>query len=434
MNKVPRRARKEKLEIAIVGLSHQTAPLEIRERLAFPPFILDRALQDINLLPDVRENLIISTCNRVEVIFASARPADAIEQVKEFLIRFHHLSRETLEKYFYIYSQQEAVSHLFRVTSSLDSMVVGEPQILGQVKEGYRAALHNRCCGLVLNRFSHKAFSVAKRVRTETTLGNLAVSISSVAVELAKKIFGELKGKSALLLGAGDMAELAAAYFIRQGVKELIVANRTYERGKKLAAKFEGVAVEFDHFPHYLNEVDIVLSSTGSMEFIIKKERMLKVIKARKNRPIFLIDIAVPRDIDPMVNEVANVYLYDIDDLASVADGNLEERQHQAQRAEEIVAEETARFSAWLKSLEVTPTVVSLIHKLRAIRDAELSRSISKFRATPPEDRKTLERLARRLVNKILHEPITRLKQNAGDPDALAMVEATRKLFGLDED
>jgi glutamyl-tRNA reductase len=408
--------------------------LEIRERLAFPPFILDRALLDIHRLPEVREDLIISTCNRVEVIFVSARPAEAIEQVKEFLRKFHHLSQEELEKYFFIYSQQEAVAHLFRVASSLDSMVVGESQILGQVKEGYRAATHNRCCGLVLSRFLHKAFSVAKRVRTETSLGNLAVSVSSVAVELAKKIFGELKGKSVLLLGAGDMAELAAAYFIRQGIKELIVANRTYERGKELAIKFEGVAVEFEHFPHYLNEVDIVLSSTGSMEFIIKKERIDKVIKARKNRPIFLIDIAVPRDIDPMVNEVANVYLYDIDDLSSVAGGNLEERQHQAQSAEDIVAEETATFSAWLKSLEVTPTVVSLIQKLRTIRDEELSRSISRFSGLPPEDRKTLERLTRRLVNKILHEPITRLKRNAADPDGLAMVEAVRKLFGLDEE
>lgn len=422
----------ERLKIIIVGASHRTAPVEVRERLAFSPHALSASLEQVKNLPHVQENLILSTCNRMEVLLVTNDVPAAMTEVKEFLAGYQSLEQEELEKYLYAHANRDAVKHLFRVAASLDSMVLGEAQILGQLKDAYRTAAHGHCCGLVLNRLLHKAFSVAKRVRTETSLGNYAVSVSYVAVELGKKIFGDLKEKSVLLLGAGEMAELAASNLLRAGVNELIVANRTFKRGQELAAKFQGIAIEFSQFSRYLQDVDIVLSSTGSMEFLIKKDKMAKVIKARKNRPLFLIDIAVPRDIDPTVNEIDNVYLYDIDDLQSVADANLSQRKQEAGRAEEIVEEETNQFLIWLDGLLATPTIVSLIHTIRGIKEAEVKKALARLKQNNPEDKKAVEALARAIVNKVLHRPITRLKKSAGSAEGLALVDAARKLFDLD--
>lgn len=421
-----------KLDIVIVGANHRTASVEIRERLTFPANSLPASLKEVNALPHVQENLILSTCNRTELLVVTDNLLAATATIKGFLGRCHGFELEELENYLYVQANREAVKHLFRVASSLDSMVLGEAQILGQLKDAYRFASHAHCCGLVLNRLMHKAFSVAKRVRTETSLGSYAVSVSSVAVELGKKIFGDLKDKSILLIGAGEMAELAAGSLVKAGVSELTIANRTFARAQELAANFQGTAIEFSQFPRYLEDVDIVLSSTGSMEFLIKKDKMVKVLKARKYRPLFLVDIAVPRDIDPTVNEIDNIYLYDIDDLKSVADANLGQRKEEAIRAEEIVDEETNQFLHWLEGLFARPTIISLIHALREIRDKELKKALPRLKGGSPEETKAVEALARAIVNKILHRPITRIKKSAGSAEGLALTDAVRKLFDLD--
>ncbi len=419
--------------IVIVGLNHRTAPVEVRERLAFPADTIGHALRGLVEREEIVEGVILSTCNRVEVCVLAGEPYQGAAAVREFLSAYHGMPREELNGYLYHHQGEEAVKHLFRVSSSLDSMVLGEPQILGQVKDAYGYAAEFRAIGPILDKFYSKAFSVAKRVRTETKVASSAVSVSYAAVELAKKIFGSLKDKTVLLIGAGEICELAARHLLSAGVKGILVTNRTFERAVKLAEEFDGMPVRFDELLSHLKMADIVLSSTGAPHFILKKQDVEEVLRIRRNRPMFFIDMAVPRDIDPDANQIDNVYVYDIDDLNNVIETNLEERQKEANRAEEIVAGEVQNFFRWLEAQQVTPTIVMLRKKFEEVKNAEVAKAIAVLGVEDPKTKKVVESLASAILNKVLHPPIAALKKDAEGRNLTELVATVRELFDLPE-
>jgi len=423
------------MEILVVGLSHKSAPVEIREKVAFAADCLHEALRAVRDVDGVHEGVIVSTCNRVEIYAAGRKREDGIEGLCRFMARYHGVEEEKLRPHLYVFAGPEAVRHVFRVASSLDSMVVGEPQILGQVKDAYEKAAEGSATGLVLNRFMHKAFSVAKRVRTETRIAQSAVSISFAAVELARKIFGTLEGKKVLVIGAGEMCELAATHLMENGVSGVQVTNRTLARAEALAAKFQGRAVPFEEFRDHLPDVDIVISSTGAPHFVVEVEDVRAAMKARRQKPMFFIDIAVPRDVDPRANDLPNVYLYDVDDLQGVVDANKKEREKEAEKAEQIVGGEVLGFLAWLRTLEVTPTIRALRERFDGIRRAEMDKTLKSFgEGLTDKQRRSLEAMGQAIVNKILHEPTVHLKRLAEEPELEFSVDAVRRLFGLPED
>ncbi len=422
------------MNIIVLGLNHKTAPVEIRERLAFSEERLEEALKRLKGVEGIKEGLILSTCNRVELLVVARDYHAGVNGVKRFLSDYHNIPIPEFEKYLYVYDTDEAIKHIFRVASGLDSMVVGEPQIFGQIKEAYARACKAKTSEIILNRFLHKTFQVAKRVRTETTIGERAVSVSYVAVELAKKIFENLEDKSVMLIGAGEMSELATKHLISSGVRRIIIANRTYERAVEQAEKYNGYPIKFEEIYYYLREVDIVISSTGSRSYILKHNDISDVMKLRKNKPMFFIDIAVPRDIDPLVNEINNVYLYDIDDLQGVVSTNIKEREKEAIKAERIIEHEYRQFNKWLGSLSLTPVITSLRNRMEAIRRKEVEKTLSKFKEFDETHRKALDILTTSIINKILHYPITNLKKEAENPEGGIYIEAIRKLFALDED
>ncbi len=418
------------MQILVVGLSHKTAPVEIREKVAFPPTAMGEPLHQMLALETISEGIIVSTCNRVELYATSREPERAIAQLQHFLADFHQLPFTQIEEHLYDLRGEEAIRHVLRVAASLDSMVIGEPQILGQIKTAYGYASEFKTAGLILNRFMHKAFSVAKRVRTETAIASNAVSVSFAAVELARKIFSNLEDKTVMLIGAGEMCELAARHFINNGVAEVLVTNRTFARAEKLATEFKGRAVSFDNFRDQLHQVDIVLSSTGAPDYILEAKKLSEVIRLRRNKPMFLIDIAVPRDIDPKANKIDNIYLYDVDDLQGVVQANLKERKKEADKAEAIINEEILQFYRWLSTLEVKPTVVALRQKLEDLRQAEVKKTLASLTADP-KTTKAIESLTRALVNKILHQPTSILKNAQNSEDGETYIDAVRTLFDL---
>ncbi|MGV1100965.1 glutamyl-tRNA reductase [Thiovibrio sp. JS02] len=419
--------------IVVIGVNHKTAPVAVREKLAFSGDCAGPLMSLMNI-PGCRECCFLSTCNRVEVILVADRAAEAAPAVRGFLFSNAGLSDVEAQKYSYFHQGKEAVDHLYKVAASLDSMVVGEPQILGQLKQAYREATENKTTGVILNRLLHKSFSVAKRIRTETNIGGSAVSISFAAVQLAKKIFGGLQDKSVLLVGAGEMAELAAEHLVSQGIGRVVVANRTLERAAKLARQFNGTAVGLAELTTQLAEVDILISSTGATDLILRKEDVKPLMRQRKNRPLFLIDIAVPRDLDPELNDLDNVYLYDIDDLKNVVEVNKAEREKEATRAEGIVAEEVIKFGQWLEGMEVSPTITALRQKANAIREAEVAKTLANLKSLTDAERKSIEMLGNAIVNKLLHEPMIFLKGNSPHDDKQVKLDFVRKLFGLDKD
>ena len=423
------------MEIIIVGLNHRTAPIEIREKLSISDAQLREALIRLKSCNGIDEGLILSTCNRVEVCAVVQQIQTGFQRIKEFFEdqQVDRPSKEWVSS-LYLYSAQEAIRHIFRVASSLDSMVVGEPQILGQLKEAFEIAMRQKATGVILNKVFRKAISVAKRVRTETKIAENAVSVSFAAVELAKKIFGRLEGKEVMLLGAGEMAELAVRHLIDNGVKNVMITTRNFDNAIELAKRFNGLPIRLEEFPRYLAEADILICSTGATHYVITGEHIERAIQRRKNRPVFLIDISVPRNIDPDVNRIDNVYLYDIDDLQTIVDANLEGRQKEALKAEEIVSEELAAMDRWLKSLEVVPTITALRTKAEEIRRTELNKFISKLGTLTPEEREVVEGLAASIVNKLLHSPLVVLKDEANSSNGAMYVEAVRRLFHLDKD
>jgi glutamyl-tRNA reductase len=393
---------------------------------------MERPLLECVALPAIVEGMIVSTCNRVEFYATTREPDAAIVQLRRFMASYHDLSLDELENHLYDYQGEEAIRHVFRVSASLDSMVIGEPQILGQIKTAYGYATEFKTIGLILNRFMHKAFSVAKRVRTETNIAGNAVSVSFAAVELARKIFGTLEGKTVMLIGAGEMCELAARHFINNGVAKVLVTNRTLARAEKLAAEFQGYPVAFEEFPNQLHQVDIVLTSTGAPNFILEKPKVEEVLRQRKNKPMFFIDIAVPRDIDPKVNSLDNIYLYDVDDLQGVVQANLKERHKEAKKAETIIDQEIGQFHAWLATLEIKPTIIALRQKLEEIRQGELDKSLKNLKGLGDKERRSVESLTAAIINKILHLPISTLKQAQNGSSEDGYVDAVRTLFGLE--
>ncbi len=420
------------MNIIVVGLSHKTAPIEIREKLAFSESSLEEALRRVKELPGIRESLIISTCNRVEIYANSRDNSQGPSQLRRFISEYHQIPLEQIQEYLYSYSEQEAINHLFRVACSLDSMVVGEPQILGQVKKAYQDACEFRATGGILNKLLPRTFSVAKKVRTETGIANYAVSVSFAAVELTKKIFESLEEKVVMLVGAGEMAELAARHLKSCGIREVLVTSRTYQRAEKMAEEFQGTPLPFDKFYNFLDKADIVICSAAAPHYLIRPERMAEVMKTRKNQPMFFIDISVPRNIDPKINDIANVYLYDIDDLEKVVEANIKERQKEAIKAEEIVKAEARQFYRSLENLEVVPVIKSLKEKMEGIRKKELEKGLSHLKGLSPEQVKSLEALTSSIVKKILHEPVTQIKKQELEGDNSVYLETVRKLFNLD--
>jgi glutamyl-tRNA reductase len=420
--------------IVLLGMNHKSAPVEIREQLALVCRGETHPLHSFPRLERIGELFALSTCNRVELLFTASDLEHAIREVKNLLL--NHLgypSSQGLDEYFYLHEDTAAVEHLFRVASSLDSMVVGEPQILGQLKAAYREATEHHTVGVILNRLLHKSFSVAKRVRSETRIGSLAVSISYAAVELARKIFGELRDKKVLLIGAGEMAELAAEHLRAQGVRQMLVANRTLERAIDLAKQFNAETIPFSHILDSLKLVDIVLTSTGSIEPILTHKDIKSRMRERRNRPLFFIDIAVPRDVESKVNEIDNVYVYDIDDLKGIVELNRGERQREAERACHIISEEAVKFHSWLGTLDVVPTIIALRNKAESIRKAELNKTLSHYPHLSEKERQAIVLLTESIVKKLLHDPIVFLKKKADRETKQLFMDYAQQLFNLAE-
>lgn len=410
------------MKLLLTGVNHKTAPVEVREQLAFPELAIGPALERLRGGLGISEALILSTCNRVEITVSSDDSVDARPAV-DAVMRGNASGSEI-----YRYEGRDAIEHLFRVAASLDAMVVGEPQILGQMKNAYAMAKSAGTMNGLLEGVVSRAFSVAKRVRTETGIGQMAVSISYAAVELARKIFGSLAGRSVLLVGSGKMSELAARHLRRSGAKRILVTNRTRARADEMAALFNGTAVDYAQFRQVLPEVDIVITSSGSPDYVLGPEDMQRAVAARKNKPMFVIDIAVPRNVDPAVNAVDNVFLYDIDDLQGVVNNNLAERQKEAARAERIVAEEVDKMLARLKVQEVAPVIVSLQEQLESIRSAEVAKALRKGGLMTESD---IDALTRAIVAKIAHGPIAELRRQASEEEGGTVVEVVRRVFKL---
>ena len=419
------------MALFVAGLSHRNAPVELREQLAVDEDKLRELLRDVAATGVVREALILSTCNRVEVYAIADVPGEARTATFRQLCRHRGVEPASVETVLYTHADGEAVRHAFRVASSLDSMMIGEPQILGQVKDAFALAQSCETVGPALHTLFTQAFTVAKKVRTETEIARHAVSVSFAAVELAKKIFAGLDGKAVLLVGAGKMSELAARHLIEQGAFPLYVANRTWARAQELARALTGTAVPFDELATALATVDIVITSTGAPEPVIRREFVQPLVHSRRGRPLFFIDIAVPRDVEDSVNTLDGVYCYDIDDLKQVVDANIRERLREAHRAEALVEREVAKFLARLGDVEVIPTIVSLRERLEIIRSGEVKRTLARLPGATPETREAIEALSAAIVNKILHAPITKLRESSRAGSPRSWLELVHELFGL---
>jgi glutamyl-tRNA reductase len=416
----------------LIGVNHKSAPLDLRERLAIPESRLPDTCRELTAYPGIEEGMVISTCNRVEVL---THTANGSADLRGFLHSHFDLTAAELDPHLYEFREKDAVRHIFRVASSLDSMVVGEAQILGQVKEAFATA---RAVGAVrgqLDQLLTRAFAVAKRVRTETAVGSSSVSIASVAVELAKKIFGTLEGKTVFIVGAGKMSELAARHLMAHGCAAIFVSNRTYDRAVGLAHKFGGEAIKFDDLYDTCDRADIVITSTGSPKAIFHREHGEQFLARRKNRPMFFIDIAVPRDVSPEMGKLDGIFTYDIDDLQQAVSSHVADRRQEAERAEAIIASEVenfkARFEARLHTLDVVPTIVSLQDHLETIRQAEIDRVRGRLGPLTPEQQMAVEALTRGIINKVMHTPVTTLKTAAREAEATTIIDVVRRLFNL---
>ena len=415
--------------VAVAGMSHRSAPVEVRERVAFPPCAGRSFLRRLKDEGVVSEAVLLSTCNRTEV-YAVVDDEGARAPVLDLLAEDRGVERASLEQDTYWLTDAEAVRHLYRVASSLDSMVVGEGQILGQVREAYRAATEEHCAGQILNRLFHTSLRVGKKVRSETGIGDSSLSVPRVAVKLAEEVFGDLAGRQALVLGAGDMSELVVKHLKDRGVADLLIANRTPQRASLLAERVGGRAVAFDALVAELPEVDVVVSSTGSGEWVVQSETVAGAL-ALRSEPLFFIDIAVPRDIDPVVQTLEMVYLYDIDDLQAVVERNAEGRQDAAEEGEAMISPAVLEFMGWLSTLHVVPLIQELRDGAEQIRRHELARALSRMELST-EEAASVERMSYSLVNKLLHGPIQEIKARAEAGSPLESSEVRRRLMALD--
>jgi glutamyl-tRNA reductase len=417
--------------IILIGINHKTAPVALREKLSFSEEETLTALETLKQHPGIKEALIFSTCNRTEILCAVTQ-SGMVDMLITFLSGCKQISPSEFVPALYILRGDEAVRHLFRVASSLDSMVVGEPQILGQIKQAYRTAVKAGTSRVLLNRMMHKSFSVAKKVRKETGIGDNAVSISYAAIELANKIFSDLSTKTVMLLGAGEMAELAVEHLISHNVRQIRVSNRTFENAVSLAERFKGRALGFEERIDALTEVDIIISSTGAADYVITADQVKKAMKKRKYRTLFFIDIAVPRDIEPKINQLSNVYVYDIDDLKTVVSSNIQQREQETVKAERFVSEAVIKFRQWLDSLSIVPTIKALNDKMTAIVDMECDKTLSYLSHLPETDRDAIRRMTQAIASRAIHDPIMFLKHTGGHRDDSLYLNVARQLFNLD--
>jgi glutamyl-tRNA reductase len=413
--------------LTVVGINHRTAPVEVRGQVAFPPEQLARALAELTALDGVHEAAIVSTCNRTEVYCTRDDASSGI--IADWLSRFHKLDQESLQPHLYNYQEADAVRHILRVAAGLDSMILGEPQILGQMKDAYQQSLQANSIDTLVNRLFQHTFSVAKQVRTDTAIGASPVSVAFAAVSLARQIFGKLEEQTALLIGAGETIELTARHLHERNIGKIIIANRTVKRAHDLAAQFNGYGIGLDEITAHLEEADIVISSTGSSEPLITREQVQSALKKRKHRPVFMVDIAVPQDIASDVAELDDIYLYTVDDLKQVIDENLRSREEAALQAEEIIDGQVERFMAWVHSLDAVPTVRAYREYAESLGEAEIAKAGRQLEnGTPPEE--VIETLTRNLVRKLSHNPSVNLR-NAAAGGETGLLEAVRKLFQL---
>jgi glutamyl-tRNA reductase len=417
------------MRLFAVGLSHKTAPVELRECVDFARGGFDAALSALAARRIAQEAIVLSTCNRAE-IYAVGETEALADGLKLFFSQYHHIEPGRVADHLYVHSGSQAARHLFRVAAGLDSLVIGEPQILGQVKTAYGAANERHLTGALTNRLFHSAFAVGKRVRTETGLGEGAVSVSYAAIALAKKIFGELKGLHVLIMGAGEMAKLTGIHLQTQQVRQIAIASRTLSAAEALAKQLKGRAVTWSTLDGALAQADIVITATGATEPVLTRSRMDDVMRPRRHRPLFIIDIALPRDVEPGVGDLDQVFLYNIDDLQTIVRENLARRTAELERAEAIIDEEVSRFAVWMQSREIIPTVVALRQRFEAIRQSELQRLEPKLSGLPPEARARLDEITRLIVEKLLLTPTEQLKAVSDETMALYS-DALNRLFSL---
>jgi len=417
--------------LILIGVNHRTAPVDVRERMSVADAQLGETLDQLRSVAAVDGVALLSTCNRVEIVL-SAESEDVIEPFVDWLVARGDSSRAELEKHLYILRYDDVVRHLFRVAAGLDSMVVGEPQIGGQVRAAYMTALQCDTIDPMLHRLFDETIRVARKVRTETGIGEHAVSVPYAAVELARKIFGDLRDLQVLLVGAGKIGELTAEHLSGFGLKQIFVANRAHDRARELAARFEGTAIRFEEIEPYLATCDIVIASTAAPHHVIEASQVEHALAARRMRNLFLIDLSVPRNLDPAIGQIGGAYLYNIDDLQHVVDGNREQRLQKSEQAEEIVSREVDQFRRRLQAQDAVPTIVELQQRLESIRTAELEKCLRKLGPITAEQRESLEMLTRQIVNKIVRYPILRLKEWAEEPQERESLRQTiRKIFGL---
>lgn len=417
--------------IILIGLNHKTAPVALRERVSFSDEEVDSALESIKQDKNIREGLVFSTCNRTELMYIPEQ-GDQVNEMIDLIAQIKNIKTSEFKDALYVHSGDAAVRHLFRVASSLDSMIVGEPQILGQIKQAYRTAVKKNASGVLLNRMMHKSFSVAKRVRKETGIGDNAVSISYAAIELANKIFSDLSSKSVMLLGAGEMAELAVEHLITHKVKNIVVANRTFENAVALAQKFDGEAVKYEERHDALARVDIIISSTGASDYVMTGADVKKAMKNRNYNTLFFIDIAVPRDIDPKINDISNAYVYDIDDLKNIVESNIEQRGKETVKADRFVDEAVVKFRQWLESLSVVPTIKAMNEKMASIIELECNKTLSGMRHLSQKDIQAIKRMTQAIASRAIHDPIRFLRNTGAHRDDSLYLNVTRQLFNLD--
>jgi glutamyl-tRNA reductase len=418
-------------KIILIGANHKTAPIALREKLSFSSEETLAALEYLKQDKDIKESLVFSTCNRTEILYIP-ETGEQIDKIIAFISHHKQVDTSEFRSALYVYQDDEAIRHLFKVASSLDSMVVGEPQILGQIKQAYRVAVANKASSVLLNRLMHKSFSVAKKIRRETGIGDNAVSISYAATELANKIFSDLSQKTVLLLGAGEMAELAVEHLISHRVKQIRVANRTFKNAVALADKFKGQAIKFEEREAILPSVDIIISSTGATDYVLTCEQVKRAMKKRHHQTLFFIDIAVPRDIDPDINTISNAYVYDIDDLKSIVESNIEQRGKETVTAERYVDEAVIKFRNWLESLAIVPTIKAMNDKMSSIVDIECKKTLSNLKHLSSEDIEAIKRMTQAIATRTIHDPILFLRHTGDHRDDSLYLNVTRQLFNLD--
>ena len=420
------------MRICHIGLNHKTAPVALRERLAVGEEEIAAILQQRIATPAIREAALLSTCNRVEMTVVTHDPDAAIAAVHAWFAQKADMELEDVCEHLYAHTTEQAVKHLFSVASGLDSLVLGEPQILGQVKASYEYALSAGTAGHVLHRLYQSTFAAAKRARSETEIGKQAVNISSCAVELARHIFGDLAGKTVMILGAGEMAELAVRHLKGNGCSDILVANRTLKRAEKLALEFEGHALTMEQLPDHLDAADIVISSTGANTFVLLPDTVAAAMKKRRGSPMFLVDIAVPRDLDPRIADVDGAYLYDIDDLQQVVQGNVEHREQEAQAAVQIIEEEASQFQRWLKSLESVPLIRTIQQQMELRRNEEVEKALRYMKSFDEDQMAAVERFSRALMKRFMHPTLSTLKKLPDDIEGDLLMGAATRLFDVD--